>query len=866
VAIPAPEPGEWALANAQQLRLGDREVLRMIRDAYKEVNVQLNELIERQKAGELLGSGVRRAQLEHTRGLLLAKQADVFDRLGEIVKARRLRAASRSAGLSADADKALLDFVGAGDTGEVLKRAALAVSERQVEVAMARMGLSQLPLAKRIYNTRVWMDGRLGRLINATLASGLNAKEFAKRARDWFNPSTPGGVRYAALRLARTEINNAFHALSVQKAADTPWIPNMGWNLSKSHPKKDICNVVAERDTGQGPGIYKSEAVPVRPHPQCMCYVTPEPIGEDEFVENFLAGEYDDFLDAELDKEDARLGIKKEGTPDATGAATKDARATRRTLQAPDLEGADQPQPAILAFGAGAATGQEALDAAPLGIERNRSTWPAGFSAQMRRSLDAYTADRYREINRLLRGQDLQQEEDRNQTIDLIKEMDAAFALDSALTTQDALVYRGIHSANLLFGDRLSGNLEGLEWAEEAYLSTTAVEARTRTFRGGGEQSVVMRILLPKGTRAIEGSPLKAEAELLVTRGSKMRVVKDHGPDADGIRRIDVELMKVAEEKPASSEDSLPKTQKATLDKLREIGRIEPGVQRQGINLNAIGALRKKGLVRFVDVDGKRMIEAVTGGVRTPAKPKFDQKGFEPGGWAQLADNEDEITGMMRDIKQVMPKEAQADNEAKLGPNWLRQLAEQFMEGTVEPDEVRYSNGPHKIRFSGTFAKNSEAQKRFLAEFDLMQSLFPTGHDMRIHVAPSDQFGRGVGGETTISTGSMFVNERYLDRDRVWRGMPISSEFTASQYILAHEWGHSLSTKDEADEAHTHNHAIEAGGMTTYGTHDHNGVLTPREGYAEAFAEWSLSRGKTTNPATLVYAERFKWGERFGFE
>jgi hypothetical protein len=54
--------------------------------------------------------------------------------------------------------------------------------------------------------------------------------------------------------------------------------------------------------------------------------------------------------------------------------------------------------------------------------------------------------------------------------------------------------------------------------------------------------------------------------------------------------------------------------------------------------------------------------------------------------------------------------------------------------------------------------------------------------------------------------------------------------------------------------------------MTRYGTvgAGRNNQNTPAEGYAEAFAEWSLTDGKTTNKAAQEYAKRFKWGERFG--
>jgi hypothetical protein len=318
VAIPQPQPEDWIRANAQALRVTDRQILAMLRDAYKEVNKELAELIAKDATG--LGSGVRRSQLEASRARLLARQADIFTKLGDITSANRLRAAIRAQQLSASANAALLDLVGRQDIADFLLRAAGQTSDSAIETALARMGLSQLPLSQRIYRTQLWMDGRLGKLINATLAAGIDAKSFAKKARDWFNPNTPGGVRYAALRLARTEINNAFHAMTAQKAQSTPWIPNCKWHLSGSHPKPDICNVIASRDTGSGAGVYRSEAVPVRPHPQCMCFITPEPIAEDDFVDNFVNGDYDDYLDREI--ENAPIVDIGESRPAPIRAAT----------------------------------------------------------------------------------------------------------------------------------------------------------------------------------------------------------------------------------------------------------------------------------------------------------------------------------------------------------------------------------------------------------------------------------------------------------------------------------------------------------------------------------------------------------------
>lgn len=561
MTAPAPDPREWQIANAQELQVTDREVLAMLRAAKRRVDSILAEL----PAGK---QEVRRAQLESTRARLLAEQAAVFERLGDIVSARRARAASRSAGLSAAADRALLGLVGKGAEGQFLYEGALQVGQRQIDAALARMRLSQLPLSKRIYNTSVWMGGRLGKLINETLATGLNAKEFAKRARDWFNPNTPGGVRYAAMRLARTEINNAFHAMTAEKAARDPWITEVEWNLSKSHPKPDICNKVAADSP------FPSDKAPARPHPQCMCYITPKAIDEDEFIDRFLTGQYDDFLDAEL-----------------------------------------------------AANG----------------------------------------------------------------------------------------------------------WAPE--------EPKPQT-----------------------------------------------------------------QSKAAGTHEQQPET----------IVQVAP-----------------------------EPIADIT--------PKASADGYSPGQWQVHNDAEERIQEMQANIKKLNPALSDDENRA---------FAEKLVAGTSDDNDVIFKNGPHEVIFSGSLSP--EKQQEFLGHVDHMQSKFPANRELAIRVAPSSEFGWDVGGETTISTGHMRINERVLKQD-FWPGMPVSKDVPSALYVLAHEWGHAFPNKEDARNTHTHRHAVDAGGMSRYGTHggvDAEGHAA--EGYAEAFAEWSLSNGKTTNPAAIEYARAFGWEARFG--
>lgn len=499
-----PQPSDWLRANATEVRRTDREVLQMLRDSKKRVDGILRDIQDSPSRSD----AVRRFQLEQSRSRLLAEQAVIFERLGNIVEARRLRAASRAAGMVAETSEALLGAAGQGPLAEALKESFLAVSQRAIDVAMQRMRLSAVPLAERIYNSGVWMNGRLDRLINETLASGLNAREFAKRARDWFSPNTPGGIRYAAMRLARTEINNAFHSMAAEKAANTPWINEVDWILSGSHPKPDECNVLAAG------GPYPSDEVPARPHPNCMCVIVPKPIDEDEFVDRFVSGEFDDFLDAELGESVPNTAIQR-----------------ARVSFADRLQSAKEKEDALLA--------------APLGLERQlggRGYHP-GLDREMKRGLNRYTGRWYEQINALLRGQSVHSS-DVERSQEFIQQIDAAMALSKL--EKEVLVYRGIRSAEKLFGDRLNHDLTGMEWREDAYVSTTALEQRTRAFLSGSfSGKVLMRILVPEGTPAIEASPTGAEAELLIGRGQRLRVARDNGVDENGVRRLDIEVVEV---------------------------------------------------------------------------------------------------------------------------------------------------------------------------------------------------------------------------------------------------------------------------------------------------------------------------------
>jgi hypothetical protein len=286
-----PNPKDWIAAYAKVQKLADADLLAVLNQAFKDIDRMLRAM----SAQRSISEAVRIEQLLTVQRHILRQQAEVFARLGDIIEQRRAEAALAASNLGSAIDDVLLEALGDPDLARNLRTSLAASAEQGVEAAVARMTLSEVPLSQRIYNTQAWMDGRIQRGINSALARGLSAREFAKEARDWFDPKVPGGVRYASMRTARSEINNAFHATSIKQAAEKPWINQMKWTLSSSHPKPDLCDQYAAGGK-DGDGIYAPKDVPRKPHPHCFCVITPVSPDEDAFLDGLLAGKYDKYL------------------------------------------------------------------------------------------------------------------------------------------------------------------------------------------------------------------------------------------------------------------------------------------------------------------------------------------------------------------------------------------------------------------------------------------------------------------------------------------------------------------------------------------------------------------------------------------
>ena len=181
---------------------------------------------------------------------------------------------------------------------------------RQALIAQAQAGVDALisrkengyTLSQTVYKNAALSKGYVDRAVNNGLLLGKSAREISKDVVGFIDPAVPGGASYAAMRLARTEINNAYHTTSINNYKKTPWVNACKWNLSGSHKKPDQCNEYADNEykKGMGAGVWPLSQVPGRPHPNCLCYVTPIVESLDAFVKNFNSHKYDDYIDGTL--------------------------------------------------------------------------------------------------------------------------------------------------------------------------------------------------------------------------------------------------------------------------------------------------------------------------------------------------------------------------------------------------------------------------------------------------------------------------------------------------------------------------------------------------------------------------------------
>jgi hypothetical protein len=267
----------------------DRELTRLLAEAARDAHNAAERLARSKKFGAMS----RAAQQRLIERELHLQMRALWEGIGHLTIFGE-KDAARAAIESLDFLQNRL-FRQAGDLGD-FRRSLLRSAESGIDSYISRQE-NLLPLSRRIYGNDLLGRNTITKTINKALLRGLSASELAQEVSGLIRPGVRGGVTYAAQRLARTEINNAFHFSQIRYTREMPWVEGYKWHLSGSHPRPDQCNVYADKNhDGIGRGVFKKSNVPGKPHPNCLCYLTTVTAAPGKFERQLRAGSYDRYM------------------------------------------------------------------------------------------------------------------------------------------------------------------------------------------------------------------------------------------------------------------------------------------------------------------------------------------------------------------------------------------------------------------------------------------------------------------------------------------------------------------------------------------------------------------------------------------
>lgn len=283
-------PAEALRRTIETMQLTDAEIRRVTRNASQEAD----RIIRSLEGNQGVGARVRSTQISIAKAnaemWASVKDATVVG-IGDAVDA-------------ASDYQSLFDermFAKAGVSQTFWRQSMLATGREGIESLISRRE-GGFTLSERVYRNRALSQGHVAKAIDNGLLLGKTPAEIARDVKKYIDPNVPGGASYAAMRLGRSEVVNAYHTTSVRNYQQTPWIERVKWNLSGSHTRPDECNEYADSSHfARGlPGEFRPHEVPSKPHPNCLCYVTPVMMDLDQYAKNFQAGKYDNYIQEQL--------------------------------------------------------------------------------------------------------------------------------------------------------------------------------------------------------------------------------------------------------------------------------------------------------------------------------------------------------------------------------------------------------------------------------------------------------------------------------------------------------------------------------------------------------------------------------------
>ena len=175
-------------------------------------------------------------------------------------------------------------------------------------------------------------------------------------------------------------------------------------------------------------------------------------------------------------------------------------------------------------------------------------------------------------------------------------------------------------------------------------------------------------------------------------------------------------------------------------------------------------------------------------------------------------------------------------------------------------------NGNVHIKVENADRIPQELLDRFIASVERLQIAQPKD-EMNVYIGGGVK--KNAYGQATLGNANIRIAEKTVlqgqQPDPKAAGafkMPALGEHAQFDYTLAHEWGHSIDVSQSVNYAsrsaqikkvYTENKDKENAFVSGY-SHENN-----KEMFAEMFAEWYLSKGKSTNPVVNSFAEKFGW-------
>jgi hypothetical protein len=362
-------------------------------------------------------------------------------------------------------------------------------------------------LSSMVYRQAALHEGKVEQTIREGIIANLSAKELAETVYDYVSPTAKGGASYAAMRLARTEINNAFHERQLQ-GATRPGVSAVKWNLSGSHKVPDQCNVYAMHG---GNGEWKPDAVPEKPHPQCFCFMTYVTMKSDDFLKKLEGGGFDDELDRRTKRNMALLG---QSTGDSVAPQEQaEKKVERRKTPAPGSVATMTDDQSVALSSDNSSLRQRASNNI-----YDEFAYGSKWFNKKERGIDRKPAIREYFGNSTRINTALRKGQVDNEVQKIIDEMDAAMKLTEL--KEPLMVFRGVSGA--IIQDAGVGGIV----TDPIYWSTAVDPQQAKKF-ARSEGSVLLHIELPKGTNCIAENA--TETEVLLPRNTAIQVTRIEG-------------------------------------------------------------------------------------------------------------------------------------------------------------------------------------------------------------------------------------------------------------------------------------------------------------------------------------------------